>query len=833
MKRFYLGFTIFFFFLGSLLAEPVRVKIYSRVKEKPEANTGVLIFETKKLYQTDQDGIFVGDIPQSGTYTIRILRATGTQEIKASLQAGENTNLIYTDKKEVPKGAINVTAEKDKTVVSRYKVRYDEIKRMPGSFGEALRGLETLPGITPNIGFGGGANGIIIRGADAEWNTYLYDDLPINYPFHYDGLTSVVHNDMIKSIDVYTGAYPANYANATGGIVEIETVDKVDRDNGTFQISLWNTTAMVQKQIANGKGYLIVGGKLGYLDRSIGALNLVPDGIRLPRYTDSQIKFVYDISNTQQISVYNITAEDSFAAAFSQYRLTDPTDDNAVFAGGNFSVGQRFRTSAVRHTWNPTDKFTNRLTLINYDPSANVNVSLGTIRGRAKELVPYTGIRQDAVFNAFKFLDIDFGTEIRELSFRNFGEQILQADPNNLSPNPFKTTNPDFITQPINLNTKSKYANAYTTLHIKIGNLTITPGARYDYLEISQEGKVGPRGTISYLFPEVGKGLTLFGGSGEYYRYSNGTGSSSFYNEDTGNPDLRFEKAVKTSAGIEQKINETYLVKLEGFKNEFSNLVERDNYISRPFGLNPDRRLWLTDPIQFNQAKNFSNRGDGWSHGFEVLLKKSNRPGTRDWFGWISYTWSQSFRNNNIFKVYDFDTTVRTADEARLLYSIYNNSKEEYASFDRTHIANIVYGWKFAEDKQIGLRWAYLTSSPVTPVIGDDGGTFKNPANNQTYFSPRFSNSPFSAEYGRTKRLTDIHRLDIRFDKFYNFEWGYINWYLEIINVYLRKNVNGEEFENIKPYSINNPSPEETFGTLDTPNGLVIPFFNVGMEVKF
>jgi hypothetical protein len=825
--------VVFLFATISIGSETVRVKLYSRIKEKPEPDLNVLVFETKKVSQTNSDGVFTTEIPKPGNYTLRILRPSGTQEIEVNLGGSSDIITLYTDKKPTPKGVINVTGEKDKTVVSRYKVKYDEIKRMPGTFGEALRGLETLPGITPNVGFGGGANGIIIRGADASWNTYLYDDLPIYYPYHYDGLTSVIHNDMIKSIDVYTGAYPANYANATGGIIEIETVDKVTKDNGTFQISLWNTTAMVQKQIGNDKGYLIVGGKIGYLDKSIGALNLVPDGIRLPRYSDSQIKYVYNINNENQISIYNMMAEDSFAAAFSQYSTNDPTSDINAIAGAKFSAGQRFRTSAIRYTWTPTEKFSNRFTLINYDPAANYNVSIGAINGKATEQTPYTGLRQDAVFNAFKFLDIDVGSEVRQLSFRTYGDQILLTDPNNTSPNPYKTTNPDFQALAINLKTQSKYANAYSTLHFKFGNFAITPGIRYDYLEISGQGAISPKGTVSYTFPDVGKGLTFFGGAGEYYRYANGIGASSTYDKDTGNPDIRFEKAVKTSGGVEQKINEDYLVKFESFKNEFSNLVTEDNYISKPFGLNTDRRLWLTEPIQYNQAKNYSNRGDGWSHGFELLLKKSNRPGTLDWFGWISYTWSQSFRNNNIFKIYEGDNTVRTAEESRLLYAIYNNSRESYASFDRTHIANLVYGWRFTEDQQIGTRWAYLTSTPLVPIVGDDGGQYRNPANNQVFFNERRSNNPFTAEYGNTKRLKDYHRLDIRYDKFYNFEWGYINWYIEIVNIYLRKNVNGESFSSIKPYSINNPTPSETFGTLETPGGTVIPFFNVGMEVKF
>jgi hypothetical protein len=85
---------------------------------------------------------------------------------------------------------------------------------------------------------------------------------------------------------------------------------------------------------------------------------------------------------------------------------------------------------------------------------------------------------------------------------------------------------------------------------------------RYDYLEISGQGAISPKGTVSYTFPDVGKGLTFFGGAGEYYRYANGIGASSTYDKDTGNPDIRFEKAVKTSGGVEQKINEDIFSKI-------------------------------------------------------------------------------------------------------------------------------------------------------------------------------------------------------------------------------------------------------------------------------
>jgi hypothetical protein len=163
-----------------------------------------------------------------------------------------------------------------------------------------------------------------------------------------------------------------------------------------------------------------------------------------------------------------------------------------------------------------------------------------------------------------------------------------------------------------------------------------------------------------------------------------------------------------------RKLTKTYLVKFESFKNEFSNLVTEDNYISKPYGLNSDRRLWLTEPIQYNQAKNYSNRGDGWSHGFELLLKKSNRPGTLE-IGLVGSLILGPSRLEIIIFLKFLMETIQFAQQRKVV--CYMRSiiilREGYASFDRTHIANLVYGWRFTEDQQIGTRWAYLNINSI------------------------------------------------------------------------------------------------------------------------
>lgn len=812
-----------------LLSVTLKVKLFNAKTEQGEKNLPVMVFETKKFFQTDVEGNVTLDFPSPGEYTLRLLRETGPVDLKINVN-GDETRTVYTDRKAPPKGGITVEGEREKTVASRTKVRYEEIKRMPGTFGEALRALETLPGVVPNISFGGGANGIIVRGANPQSNTYLYDDLPILYAYHLDGLTSVIHNDLIKSIDLYRGAFPANFNNATGGIIEIETIDSVPKTKGAFQVSLWNTTAYAATPIANGKGYVAVGGKYGYLDRTLGQSGLLPDGIRLPRYNDSQVKFVYNFNPEHQISFYNLTAQDNFAIAAPNNGANDPTKDElGSFAGGRASFGQSFRTTALRYSWNPSDKFQNRFTLINYDPIVENNIAFGAIQGKQYTRSLYVGLRQDATWTANSNVKIDFGSEYRKLSFNDYGSDIQLRDPTNPTPNPYNTTNPDFLTRPLSVRGTSGYYNAYTTLKFKAGNFAFEPGVRYDHLMVTKNGALGPRATISYTFPEVMKGLTIFGSGGDLARFP----LTTIFNQETGNPNLEFEKARKTGVGFDLKISQVYEFKFEVFKNEFKNTIVNDPYASIPVGLNPDKSQWLSNPLVTNRSLNYSNRGTGWSHGYEVMFRKNSKQGSRDWFGWLSYTWSQSLSNTNIYKIYDGDTYQYSGIERRVLAEYYNNSKEELATWDRTHVANLVYGWRFSEEYQLGGRWSYLTSAPYQKITGDDGGQFANPANGITYWNSKVSNNPYTSEYGNTKRGADYHRLDIRLDKFENYSWGYLNWYLEIVNVYLRKNTNGEGFDNSRPFSATNPTPSPTFGTLELPNRTIIPFFNIGMEAHF
>lgn len=288
------------------------------------------------------------------------------------------------------------------------------------------------------------------------------------------------------------------------------------------------------------------------------------------------------------------------------------------------------------------------------------------------------------------------------------------------------------------------------------------------------------------------------------------------------------KKLLILLGGFQYK-QEIWTFRIEGFKQYYDNLVVGDPYITTPIKINLDPIKRWTEPILFNAPLYFSNKGDGFSYGVELFIKKDLPPKTNGFYGWISYTHSVSKRKDHIHRPTEEEKQrVLSADEKKLL-QYYDNSQLYSANFDRRHIINFIFGWKINSEYQLGTRWRYATSPPYTEIIGDDGGITKN--NGRPIFQPKFS------ETKNTVRQKPYQRLDLRLDKFLNYEWGYGNVYLELLNIYIRDNPAGFAFDKAVPYSNVNPTVANEFGNLEisisSKRRIRIPLFNIGIEVKF
>ncbi len=856
MKFRYSIALIIFFWAGLLHALDFRIRVFDPKTGKNLPDTQVIVVETKTRYFTDGKGEVLASVPKAGFYTLRAIAPDGqlVQPRFQILSPGQLITILTSQPEAqtssplasapaagpqiVGEGGIMVTGTKDKTRMSRYQVRIDEVKRIPGQFGEALRGMETLPGVLPTNFLSGE---IIVRGANPNANTYLLDDLPMGFAFHIGGFNQVVHNDLIKAIDIYTGAYPALYGNATGGVVHIHTIDEVDRFGGVTNFSLWSTNTMFKGSLGEGNGYWYGAGRISYMHQVLKPY--VPDGLRLPYYWDGQFKTQYRINPHHAIEFYAFGAKDTFGATISSKPSWDPTaEPDPILVGASVDLNRAFHTEAVKHRWTPGSRVTNELSLIYHDFITYVDGSIGIYEAVQSRHNGYAAVKDDFTWEVFKdTLTADAGFEVRNFLYRLNGRSIRVKKNAGRFPDPFDAEDPDYETVPVDDSENTYYNSGYGMLTFKKWGLEFKPGFRSEYFGVTKQQVVDPRATVSFTLPESWvKGTSFHAGGGRYHRVPDPWQ----YSRSSGNPDLRMEEARHYVIGFEQNYK-SWTFKMEGFRFYFSDIAVSDAYLRVPYRLNDYKDLIknpgdpgtleeriqerIDEPIKWNDRAGWSNDGTGFSEGWELYLKRNLPEGKNGLYGWFTYTWSRSMRNNHQHIITDEEEDmILSADEKRLLH-LYDNTKDGYASFDRTVVANIVLGWKLNREWQFGARWNYRTSPPYTEIVNDDGGTTFN--SGRAVFYPEYSDVTLS------KRMKPYHRLDIRIDRFINYEWGFGNIYLELLNVYLRENTESKGWSTGRPFSATNPEANRDFGSLqfEAGNGkyLKVPLFNIGLEMKF
>ena len=105
-----------------------------------------------------------------------------------------------------------------------------DIQRLPGlAEADVLRAVEVLPGVISTSDFSASFN---VRGGAADQNLILLDGVPIYNPFHLGGLFSVFNADMVDRAELLAGGFPARYGGRVSSVLDIRS----DAGDGDFGI---------------------------------------------------------------------------------------------------------------------------------------------------------------------------------------------------------------------------------------------------------------------------------------------------------------------------------------------------------------------------------------------------------------------------------------------------------------------------------------------------------------------------------------------------------------------------------------------------------------------
>ncbi|MBT4217505.1 MAG: TonB-dependent receptor [Flavobacteriales bacterium] len=315
MKKYFLLISFLFFVISSFAQTgTIRGFVSDKSTGEPIMFCNVTIDGTSHGSQTDLNGMYTLSKIPVGEHKI-VVTFIGykklTQDI--SLNKGQILTLKFElESSTVNIGEVEISAERQemKTDVkaASIKITNEDLNLVPTIGGEA--DLAQYMQIIPGVIFTGDQGGqLYIRGGSPVQNKVLLDGMTIYSPFHSIGLFSVFDADIIKTTDVYTGGFSAEYGGRVSSIMDIKTKDgNKKRLQGKLSSNTFGSKLLVEGPLKKGGGTtFLFSGKTSYLDKTSEVLY----NFSMPySYTDLYGKITFNANNGSKANVYGFNFQD-------------------------------------------------------------------------------------------------------------------------------------------------------------------------------------------------------------------------------------------------------------------------------------------------------------------------------------------------------------------------------------------------------------------------------------------------------------------------------------------------------------------------------------------
>jgi TonB family protein len=561
---------------------------------------------------------------------------------------------------------IDVEGERPPREPTRRVLEAQEITKIPGTNGDALRAVQNLPGIARPPGLDGA---LIVRGSSPQDSQVFIDKTNVPIVYHFGGLSSVVPSEMLERIDFYPGNFGPEYGRASGGVIDVGVRSpKKEGYGGLFQIDLLDGRLIAEGAITPDTR-IMLGGRRSWVDAWLGPVleQSGADVSTAPVYYDYQAMIEHDVSHETTLRLFAFGSDDRLELLLKSPDASDPAQ------GGGVSLHTGF--------WRVQGRVDTRLSS-NTRWTTTLAVGKDTAQFGVGNLDIDTGIyaldlRSDLRAQLLPELALSGGLDIQTGSY----DVSWHLPPLDFEDN--GSDGPLFGRPLTELSGTGKIfrPSAYAQAEISpIKGLKLLPGVRTDYTHDTEAWTVDPRLGMRYDLVPGEHRTTLKGGVGIFHQPPEPYESVQPF----GTPGVRSERAIHYSLGIEHEFSRPLELSLEGFYKDLGQLVQ------------------ATPAAQESESGiTYRNNGSGRSYGGELLLRY--KPEGR-FFGWVAYTLSRSERK----------------DSPEAPYALFD--------YDQTHILTALGSVKLGRGWQLGARFRYVTGSPYTPnvrgILDYDAGAY-------------------------------------------------------------------------------------------------------------
>lgn len=179
----------------------------------------------------------------------------------------------------------------------------EEIRDVPGTFGDPLRIIEALPGVVPIVS---GLPYVYVRGAPPAGSLYYWDSLVLPQLFHFALGPAVIHPALIGDMDFYAGVSPARYGRHSGATVSSEGPAERPRRR-ELELRLIDINGIYEAPVGE-NGRISLAGRYGYPGL---LLSLLSPNATLS-YWDYQGRLVLPLDEHNRVELVSLGSYDAF-----------------------------------------------------------------------------------------------------------------------------------------------------------------------------------------------------------------------------------------------------------------------------------------------------------------------------------------------------------------------------------------------------------------------------------------------------------------------------------------------------------------------------------------
>ena len=798
-------FALFFFSFALIIYQGfsqgvIRGKISNPVNNEPVPFANVLILNTDFGSVSDENGLYeINDIPP-GLYNVRAsfvgykvqtifeVQVTLARPVQLDFQLEEEASEL---------NEVVVSSEfsrSEETPVSVRKLNTNEIERYPGGNRDISRVIQALPGVASTASF---RNDILIRGGAPNENKFFVDEIEVPVINHFStqgssgGPAGILNVNLIKSVDLIAGGFPANRMDALSSFFEFQ-LKEGRRDKMFTQLTVGASELTLSNEGPIGeKTTYLVSARRSYLQ---GLFRLI--GLPfLPTFNDFQVKTTTKINAKTELTFIGVGAIDNFALNFDVPE--DETEEEKEIrlytldvlplqSQWNYATGLKLKRFRENGFWtfilsrnmlnNQSYKYAGN------DESSQVNLLFDYVSQESENKFR----AENSIFGKGYTLKYGVNYEYSRYFIDNYDRATLAGSGEVID-----------IESKTNFNIYGAFVSGSKTFDNE--RLILTGGLRMDGADFGKDAsnplnQISPRFSASYrlkpnLFATANAGIyyqkppyTVLG-----YRDNEGV----LVNQEN---NVQFIRNAQLIAGLEFVAPEkNRRFTMEAFYKKYSNYPSSIRNGIALANLGADFGVIGNEPVLSN--------ADGRAYGLEFLAQQRL---FKNFYGIAALT---------------------------LVRSEFTNPNTEGfvpSSWDNRFIVSLTAGKRFEKNWEIGARWRFLGGTPYTPFDVEESSLISNwDLRNQ----PILDYSQINAI-----RLPAFHQLDLRLDKKYYFDKWNLNWYVDIQNAY---NFQAEQPPQLIPVrdaegniQVNPNDPSRyVLKFIDNQAGTILP--TVGLIVEF